>query len=148
MLNTFFFGYLPLKWRRLLRSLILIPFVSLLLLTIVNFFDSMMFGVYGGRLLPFVGEDKIIYGTGKWIDGVYQSPPLYPGGSGLNKIISWATNTETVYYLGGGFQLIYLSSFFIITIFLSWSFSKKGLSCKYSPIGFIKWVIDPFIKKD
>jgi hypothetical protein len=131
MLNTFFFDYMPLKWRRLLRSLILIPFVILLLGTIINFFDSMT-STYGGRFLPFVGEDKIIYGTGKWIDGVYQNPPLYPGGWTSNKIISWATNA------GGGLLLITLSIYFIITIFLSWSFSKKGLSCKYSPIGFIR----------
>lgn len=133
MLNTFFFDYMPLKWRRLLRSLILIPFVILLLGTIINFFDSMT-STYGGRFLPFVGEDKIIYGTGKWIDGVYQNPPLYPGGCVMcpNKIISWATNA------GGSLLLITLSIYFIITIFLSWSFSKKGLSCKYSPIGFIR----------
>lgn len=131
MLNTFFFDYMPLKWRRLLRSLILIPFVILLLGTIINFFDRMTSN-YGGRFLPFVGEDKIIYGTGKWIDGVYQNPPLYPGGWTSNKIISWATNA------GGGLLLITLSIYFIITLFLSWSFSKKGLSCKYSPIGFIR----------
>lgn len=34
MLNTFFFGYLSLKWRRLVRTLILIPFTYLFYLSL------------------------------------------------------------------------------------------------------------------
>ena len=36
LLNTFFFGYLELKWRRLVRTLLIIPFILLMILLFWN----------------------------------------------------------------------------------------------------------------
>ena len=37
LMHTFLFGYLSLKWRRLIRTIILLPYIFFLILSILNF---------------------------------------------------------------------------------------------------------------
>ena len=46
MLNTFFFGYLSLKWRRLVRTLLLTPyifFISMYFIIFLDIFEYLLF---------------------------------------------------------------------------------------------------------
>ena len=58
MLNTFFFGYLPLKWRRLIRSLIFIASIPFI---IIAFTDDRVFNmIYPGLFLPDIKKFKLL----------------------------------------------------------------------------------------
>jgi len=54
MLNTFFFGYLSLKWRRLVRTLILLFLVSLTIGTIINIMNSIERGYVSSDTRDFI----------------------------------------------------------------------------------------------
>lgn len=58
MLNTFFFGYLSLKWRRLVRTLILIPFTYLFYLSL--YFYIKRGGDIGGKAGSFISFTLIL----------------------------------------------------------------------------------------
>jgi len=58
MLNTFFFGYLSLKWRRLVRTLILIPFTYLFYLSL--YFYIKRGGDIGGEAGSFISFTLIL----------------------------------------------------------------------------------------
>jgi hypothetical protein len=58
MLNTFFFGYLSLKWRRLVRTLILIPFTYLFYLSL--YFYIKRGGDIGGEAGRFISFTLIL----------------------------------------------------------------------------------------
>ena len=56
MLNTFFFGYLSLKWRRLVRSIAII-----LWLIPTNFFDVRMLEMIFWSIMEFKFYDALAY---------------------------------------------------------------------------------------
>tara|TARA_B100000787_G_scaffold143459_1_gene113058 strand:+ start:257 stop:712 length:456 start_codon:yes stop_codon:yes gene_type:complete len=54
MLNTFFFGYLSLRWRRLVRTLILLFIVYLTIGTIINIMNSIERGYISSDTRDFI----------------------------------------------------------------------------------------------
>ena len=160
-----FFGYLSLKWRRLLRTIFRAPLAILFLFLLINFFTVQIQRSYGTDSVPYFGSDEIY--NGYWENG-QRIQLMYPYGQKcsfcVNKIASWffyhqpfldsywnSRRKYHIFKLEGSlspFQLLaYAAPFYILSvIFLSWSFSKSGKKCKYAPVGFIVWLIEPFIK--
>jgi len=164
--ETYFFGYLPLKWRRLTKTFLMSPLFILLIIITINFFTIQIWGSYGktGRSsVPFYGNDEIY---NEWIvlENGQRTQLMYPDGDCgfcLNKIKSFFYHYDIFeqdsynyprkiifqegYFIFSSFTLLQLSIiYFLLINFISWSFSAKGLGCKYSPIGFIVWLIEPF----
>ena len=54
MLNTFFFGYLSLRWRRLVRTLILLFLIPLTIGTIINIMNSIERGYVSSDTRDFI----------------------------------------------------------------------------------------------
>lgn len=67
LLYTFFFGYLSLKWRRLFRTLIIIPFILLIAFLLkVIFFENVKVAFYYLLILSLIGI-PIIIGLLSWL---------------------------------------------------------------------------------
>ena len=163
--ETYFFGYLPLKWRRLTKTFLMSPLFILLIIITIHFFNIQIWGSYGRTgfsSVPFYGNDEIY---NEWIvlENGQRTQLMYPDGDCgfcLNKIKSFFYHygifeSKSYSYPSGGilqginyfssYALLQLSIlYFLLINFISWSFSAKGLGCKYSPIGFIVWLIEPF----
>ena len=58
MLNTFFFGYLSLKWRRLFRTLITLAYLPFIVFTYYEGCRSITYGYYTQRI---IGEFNLPY---------------------------------------------------------------------------------------
>jgi len=58
MLNSFFFGYLSLKWRRLIRTIITITYLPFVVFTYVEGCRTISGNGYGGRI---IGEFDLPY---------------------------------------------------------------------------------------
>ena len=58
MLNTFFFGYLSLKWRRLIRTLITIAYLPFIVFTYLEGCRDIHYNGYGVKT---IGEFNLLY---------------------------------------------------------------------------------------
>ncbi len=58
LLNTLFFGYLTLKWRRLIRTIITITYLPFVIFTYSEGCRDITYGGYGARI---IGEFNLPY---------------------------------------------------------------------------------------
>jgi len=149
MLNTFFFGYLTLKWRRLIRTLFLLPYIPF---SIVVFYKMIVeFNDFG--LIFSMIFAPILFATLSWVikpfamDENKFKPELYTFFFGYLSL-KWRRLVRTLLLLPTiSFQLIWLGvsiydvdveafGFFLLSLFITLF------------IGMLSWIIKPFVVKE
>ena len=150
MLNTFFFGYLTLKWRRLIRTLFLLPYIPF---SIVVFYKMVVEFDDFGLIFSMIFA-PILFATLSWVikpfamDENKFKPELYTFFFGYLSL-KWRRLVRTLLLLPTiSFQL------FMIVVFLDeiWNFYflRFSLLSLFIPlfIGLLSWVIKPFVVKE
>ena len=150
MLNTFFFGYLTLKWRRLIRTLFLLPYIPF---SIVVFYKMVVEFDDFGLIFSMIFA-PILFATLSWVikpfamDENKFKPELYTFFFGYLSL-KWRRLVRTLLLLP-----TILFQLFMIVIFID----SRGngdlfgflLLSLFIPlfIGMLSWVIKPFVVKE
>ena len=157
MLNTFFFGYLSLKWRRLVRTLILLFLVPLIIALPFNILESIEQGYVSSDVRDFTAFTALLIVLTSIVSYI-----LKPFAMNKNKFkselytfffgylsIKWRRLVRTLLLLPTiSFQL------FMIVIFLDeiWNFYllRLLLLSLFIPlfIALLSWIIKPFVIKE
>ena len=148
-MNTFFFGYLSLKWRRLIRTLFLLPYIPF---SIVVFYKMVVEFDDFGLIFSMIFA-PILFATLSWVikpfamDENKFKPELYTFFFGYLSL-KWRRLVRTLLLLPTiSFQLIWLGvsiydvdveafGFFLLSLFITLF------------IGMLSWVIKPFVVKE
>ena len=150
MLNTFFFGYLTLKWRRLIRTLFLLPYIPF---SIVVFYKMVVEFDDFGLIFSMIFA-PILFATLSWVikpfamDENKFKPELYTFFFGYLSL-KWRRLVRTLLLLP-----TILFQLFMIVIFID----SRGngdlfgflLLSLFIPlfIGLLSWIIKPFVVKE
>ena len=150
MSNTFFFGYLTLKWRRLIRTLFLLPYIPF---SIVVFYKMVVEFDDFGLIFSMIFA-PILFATLSWVikpfamDENKFKPELYTFFFGYLSL-KWRRLVRTLLLLP-----TILFQLFMIVIFID----SRGngdlfgflLLSLFIPlfIGMLSWVIKPFVVKE
>ena len=152
MLNTFFFGYLTLKWRRLIRTLFLLPYIPF---SIVVFYKMIVeFNDFG--LIFSMIFAPILFATLSWVIKPFAmnenkfKPELYTFFFGYLSL-KWRRLVRTLLLLTT--ILFQLSMLGIYIIYSNFDFDPHGIEFLLSLfiplfIGMLSWVIKPFVVKE
>jgi hypothetical protein len=152
MLNTFFFGYLSLRWRRLVRTLFLLPYIPF---SIVVFYKMVVeFNDFG--LIFSMIFAPILFATLSWV--------IKPFATNENKFkselytfffgylsLKWRRLVRTLLLLTT--ILFQLSMLGIYIIYSNFDFDPHGIEFLLSLfipllIGLFSWIIKPFVVKE
>ena len=152
MLNTFFFGYLSLRWRRLVRTLFLLPYIPF---SIVVFYKMVVeFNDFG--LIFSMIFAPILFATLSWVikpfamnENKFKSE-LYTFFFGYLSL-KWRRLVRTLLLLTT--ILFQLSMLGIYIIYSNFDFDPHGIEFLLSLfipllIGLFSWVIKPFVVKE
>ena len=149
MLNTFFFGYLTLKWRRLIRTLFLLPYIPF---SIVVFYKMIVeFNDFG--LIFSMIFAPILFATLSWVIKPFAmnenkfKPELYTFFFGYLSL-KWRRLVRTLLLLPTiSFQLIWLGvSIYDVDVEAFGVFLLSLFITLF--IGMLSWVIKPFVVKE
>ena len=149
MLNTFFFGYLTLKWRRLIRTLFLLPYIPF---SIVVFYKMIVeFNDFG--LIFSMIFAPILFATLSWVIKPFAmnenkfKPELYTFFFGYLSL-KWRRLVRTLLLLPTiSFQLIWLGvSIYDVDVEAFGVFLLSLFITLF--IGMLSWIIKPFVVKE
>ena len=149
MLNTFFFGYLTLKWRRLIRTLFLLPYIPF---SIVVFYKMVVEFDDFGLIFSMIFA-PILFATLSWVikpfamDENKFKPELYTFFFGYLSL-KWRRLVRTLLLLPTiSFQLIWLGvSIYDVDVEAFGVFLLSLFITLF--IGMLSWVIKPFVVKE
>ena len=149
MLNTFFFGYLSLKWRRLIRTLFLLPYIPF---SIVVFYKMVVEFDDFGLIFSMIFA-PILFATLSWVikpfamnENKFKSE-LYTFFFGYLSL-KWRRLVRTLLLLPTiSFQLIWLGvSIYDVDVEAFGVFLLSLFITLF--IGMLSWVIKPFVVKE
>ena len=149
MLNTFFFGYLTLKWRRLIRTLFLLPYIPF---SIVVFYKMVVEFDDFGLIFSMIFA-PILFATLSWVikpfamnENKFKSE-LYTFFFGYLSL-KWRRLVRTLLLLPTiSFQLIWLGvSIYDVDVEAFGVFLLSLFITLF--IGMLSWVIKPFVVKE
>ena len=149
MLNTFFFGYLSLKWRRLIRTLFLLPYIPF---SIVVFYKMVVEFDDFGLIFSMIFA-PILFATLSWVIKPFAmnenkfKPELYTFFFGYLSL-KWRRLVRTLLLLPTiSFQLIWLGvSIYDVDVEAFGVFLLSLFITLF--IGMLSWVIKPFVVKE
>ena len=148
-MNTFFFGYLSLKWRRLIRTLFLLPYIPF---SIVVFYKMVVEFDDFGLIFSMIFA-PILFATLSWVikpfamDENKFKPELYTFFFGYLSL-KWRRLVRTLLLLPTiSFQLIWLGvSIYDVDVEAFGVFLLSLFITLF--IGMLSWVIKPFVVKE
>ena len=144
-MNTFFFGYLSLKWRRLIRTLFLLPYIPFSIVVFYKWDDP-------GLIFSMIFA-PILFATLSWVikpfamDENKFKPELYTFFFGYLSL-KWRRLVRTLLLLPTiSFQLGWLGASIIFVDAEAFGVFLLSLFITLF-IGMLSWVIKPFVVKE